>query len=94
MTHKSSDGATVPSLLPGVRVHRDQQRGRWVLLAPERVIELDEIAVTVLQRCDGHKTLDQIISELAEEYNAPAEEISGDVHELLSTLRDKRMLRW
>ena len=83
----------VPSLLPGVRLHHDRQRARWVLLAPERVVELDDIALTVLQRCDGDRTLERIASELAAEFDAPPQEIWRDVCELLQDLCDKRMLK-
>lgn len=88
-----ADTSATPALLPGVRLHQDRQRGQWVLLAPERVIELDEIAVTVLQRCDGTRTFGDIVAALAAEFDAPPEVIGPDVSELLRGLADKRLLR-
>ncbi|MCD7097422.1 pyrroloquinoline quinone biosynthesis peptide chaperone PqqD [Stenotrophomonas sp. MMGLT7] len=88
----STPGFTRPALLPGVRLHRDRHRGQWVLLAPERVIELDEVAYAVLSRCDGSRTLERIVDELAGEFDAPAAQIRPDVAELLQQLLDKRLL--
>ena len=42
-----------PHLPRGVRLKRDEARGRWTLLAPERIFEIDDTAATVLELCDG-----------------------------------------
>jgi pyrroloquinoline quinone biosynthesis protein D len=81
-----------PRLAPGVRLHRDTKRNVWVLLAPERVIELEGPASDILQRCDGARTVDQIIDELASVYTAERVEIAGDVIDMLAELVAKRML--
>lgn len=82
-----------PALRAGVRLQHDRARDQWVLLAPERVVELDEIAVAVAQRFDGVRTLAQIALELAAEFDADAAEIEADVIELVSTLQQKRLLK-
>jgi pyrroloquinoline quinone biosynthesis protein D len=81
-----------PKLAPGVRLHFDATRDGWVLLAPERVIEMDGPASEILQRCDGSHTIDQIIDELAVVYTADRAEIAGDVMDMLAELAAKRML--
>jgi len=81
-----------PRLAPGVRLHFDTRRDAWVLLAPERVIEAEGPAPDILRRCDGTRTLDQIIDELAALYTADRAEIEGDVKEMLADLVAKRML--
>jgi coenzyme PQQ biosynthesis protein PqqD len=81
-----------PRLAPGVRLHFDTRRDAWVLLAPERVIEAEGPAPEILRRCDGTRTLDQIIDELAALYTADRAEIEGDVKEMLADLAAKRML--
>ena len=81
-----------PRLAPGVRLHFDTRRDAWVLLAPERVIEAEGPAPDILRRCDGTRTLDQIIDELAALYTADRAEIEGDVKEMLADLAAKRML--
>lgn len=74
-------------------MQHDRARDQWVLLAPERVVELDEIAVAVAQRFDGVRTVAQIALELAAEFDADAAEIEADVIELVSTLQQKRLLK-
>ncbi|MCE4363996.1 pyrroloquinoline quinone biosynthesis peptide chaperone PqqD [Xanthomonas hortorum] len=82
-----------PALRAGVRLQHDRARDQWVLLAPERVVELDEIALVVAQRYDGVCSLAQIAQELAAEFDADAADIEVDVIELTNTLHQKRLLR-
>ncbi|WP_126967608.1 pyrroloquinoline quinone biosynthesis peptide chaperone PqqD [Xanthomonas arboricola] len=82
-----------PALRAGVRLQHDRARDQWVLLAPERVVELDEIALVVAQRYDGTRSLAQIAQELAGEFDADAADIEIDVIELTATLHQKRLLR-
>jgi coenzyme PQQ biosynthesis protein PqqD len=81
-----------PRLAPGVRLHFDQTRGMWVLLGPERVIETEGPASEILRRCDGTRTLAQIIDELAALYVADRTEIEADVKDMLAELVSKRMV--
>ncbi len=92
-----SDGASSqlpdrPRLAPGVRLHFDKTRDAWVLLAPERVLETEGPAREILRRCDGSRTVPQIIDELAAVYNADRADIAADVTDLLAELVGKRML--
>ena len=92
-----SDGASsqlpeCPRLAPGVRLHFDQTRDAWVLLAPERVLEMEGPASEILRRCDGSRTVPQLIDELATIYNADRTEIAADVTDMLADLVGKRML--
>lgn len=81
-----------PRLAPGVRLHFDRVRNAWVLLGPERVIETEGPASEILRRCDGTRTIAQIVDELAAVYNADRTEIAGDVTDILVELHAKRML--
>lgn len=80
-----SDGA-VPHIPRGVRLTEDRVRNRWVLLAPERILELDEIAQAILVRCDGVRDVASISGDLARTYNADTAEIMADVKEMLGDL--------
>jgi pyrroloquinoline quinone biosynthesis protein D len=73
-------------------LRHDKVRGRWVLLAPERVLVPDDIAVAVLQRLDGVRTLREVADALAADYAAPPELILNDVIALLQGLADKNFL--
>ena len=81
-----------PRLAPGVRLHFDTTRDAWVLLAPERVIETEGPASEILRRCDGTRTVAQIVDELAAVYTADRDVIADDVSDILAELVTKRML--
>ncbi len=81
-----------PRLAPGVRLHFDSTRGAWVLLGPERVIEAEGPAHEILKRCDGTRTVGEIVDELAALYTADRKEIAADVNDMLTELATKRML--
>lgn len=83
------EAASVPHLPRGVRLRFDEQRQRWSLLAPERVFVPDEIAVEILQRCDGVATVAAIAEALAAKFGAPREEVARDVTEMLQDLANK-----
>ena len=82
------DGESRPVLPRGVRLQFDQARTSWVLLAPERVFMLDDIAAEVLQLCDG-RTIGELVAALGEKFDAPGGEIHGDVIAMLKDLAAK-----
>lgn len=81
-----------PRLAPGTRLHFDARRGVWLLLAPECVIETEGPASEVLRRCDGSRTLDEIVDELAVQFAADRSVIAADVADMLAELRAKRLV--
>lgn len=81
-----------PKLPRGVRLKHDEVRGEWLLLAPERVIKANGVARAVLERCSGKLTLQEIIADLAKDFDAPEARIEVDVRALLLSLADKRLL--
>lgn len=83
---------TIPVIPRGVRLHDDRVRGIWVLLAPERAITLDPIGLAILREIDGARTLGTITGRLAAAYDAPEEQIAGDVAEYLTDLMRRRIL--
>ncbi len=81
-----------PVLPRFARMHFDKTRGRWVLLVPERVMVPDDIAVEIIQLCDGKRALATIIDDLATKYVADRAAIGADVIALLQDLADKGFL--
>jgi len=84
--------ASVPGLPIGVKLRFDKQRDQWVILAPERLFVLDDVALEIVKRCDGKASVADIVNELAEAYAAPRDVILKDVGVLLQDLADKRIL--
>ncbi|MGH6836484.1 MAG: pyrroloquinoline quinone biosynthesis peptide chaperone PqqD [Methylocella sp.] len=92
MRESHSDIAGKPRLARGVRLKYDETRGEWLLLAPERVIKTDAIAVEILKRCDGTATFAAIVDDLAAQFSAGRARIETDVRALLEELAAKRMV--
>ena len=75
-----------PILPRHTKLKFDETRQRWVILAP------DEIAVEVLQLCDGVRSVGQMIDQLAAKYTAERDAIATDVIAMLQDLADKAFL--
>jgi pyrroloquinoline quinone biosynthesis protein D len=84
--------ASRPVLPRHAKLKFDQTRQRWVILAPERVLAPDEIAVEILQLCDGARSVEQMIDQLAAKYAAERAAIGADVIAMLQDLADKGFL--
>jgi pyrroloquinoline quinone biosynthesis protein D len=82
----------VPALPRGVKLRFDQARKAWVLLAPERVLMPDPIAVEILKRCDGKRSVALVIDDLASTFAADRAQIETDVMAFLQDLADKGMV--
>ena len=82
-----------PSLAKGIRLKIDSNTGKKVLLQPEGIVELNETAHEILSRCDG-RTLCEIISELAEEYEADSNALAADVRDTLSDLQRRKLIEF
>ena len=82
-----------PSLSKGVRLETDSITHKSVLLYPEGIVELNETAHEILSRCDG-RTLSEIISELAEEYEADSSALPADVRDTLSDLQRRKLIEF
>lgn len=82
----------VPYLPRGVRLENDRVRNIRVLQAPERAMQLDQIGDAILGELDGARSLAQITRDLAARYDAPVEQIEGDVRDFLTGLIERRMV--
>ena len=52
----------------------------------------DDIAVVVLQRLDGQRSVSDIAETLSQEYDAPLEVVTDDIVVMLQDLTDKGVL--
>ena len=92
MAHSALSPAAIPLIPRGVRLHHDRVRDAWVLLAPERTLQLDPIGLAILREIDGKASLSKITETLAAKYNAPPEQISGDIGGFITGLMMRRIL--
>lgn len=82
-----------PRLARGVRLQIDGTAGRGVLLFPEGILELNETAQEILTRCDG-RTLGEIVSVLAEDYDVERATLAADVRETLADLHRRKLVEF
>ena len=76
-----------------VRLHFDQVRDRWVLLAPERVLFPCATSVTILERLGARPAVGELVDRRSrDEFEAPRETISVDVRQMLQGLADQGFL--
>ena len=91
-TRKIVSKLTRPRLKSFVVMRRDELRGHWVVLSPERILTLDEVARSILKLADGARSVDDIVTNLAKAFQAPRDVIAGDVIEFLQELSDQLLL--
>lgn len=81
---------STPKLPEGVRLRFDKVRDRHVLLYPEGAIALNPTAVSVLELCDGKRTVDEIAAELSAKYNGA--DIRSDVENLVEAIAARGLI--
>ena len=91
MTERTIVSSEIVLKLPRhAKLRFDKARDKWIILAPERVFELDEIAYEVISRCDGERTMTDVVNELCLKFDQVEREvIMNDVVGMLQNLADK-----
>jgi coenzyme PQQ biosynthesis protein PqqD len=85
----------IPKLHKKARLRFDRHSGKHMLIYPERGLELNESATAIAKKCDGTRSIAQIIDELSAEFGDSSETreaIHADVTTFLRDLRDKGLL--
>ena len=84
------DGNARPALIAGMRLQYEPAQSAHVLLYPEGMVKLNGTAAAILTRCDGARTLDDIVADLERTYGASG--LKGDVQSFVNFALDKRWL--
>jgi len=53
-----------PAIAPMFRLQFEPVQDAWVLLYPEGMVRLNGPASEILRRCDGRRSVDEIVAEL------------------------------
>ena len=69
----------VPSVAKPFRFQWEEAQTCFVLLYPEGMVKLNTAAGEILKRCDGERTVGEIIGELEEQFSVP--DLANDVLE-------------
>jgi pyrroloquinoline quinone biosynthesis protein D len=81
-----------PRLALGCRLN-DKTRQPRMLLMPERALRLSGPSLEIIERCDGKRTVQQIITELQSIYSkADPAKVEQDILGYLALLHDQRAL--
>lgn len=84
----------VPHLANGVRLRHDAVRDCSILLGPEKLVSLDDVAAAIVGRLDGVQSFGEIVRDLSATFDASADTIRTDVAALLLQLRAGGLVRW
>ncbi len=83
-----------PRLAPKVRLRHDQKTNRYLLLYPEKGMQLNPTAADIVQLCTGEHTVAEIISRLVEKYSSqPREVIEREALSFLEALSERALVR-
>jgi coenzyme PQQ biosynthesis protein PqqD len=88
------DASFVPRLAKKARLKLDRHANRYMIIYPERGLELNDAAAAIAKKCDGARSVALIADELAAEHEgATRDAIEQDVIAFVSMLRDKGLLQ-
>jgi coenzyme PQQ biosynthesis protein PqqD len=83
-----------PRLATKARLRFDRQSQRYLLLYPERGLELNPTAADIVRLCTGEHTVDAIVAELAGKYTSqPREAVEREVRAFLGSLADRGLIQ-
>jgi coenzyme PQQ biosynthesis protein PqqD len=82
-----------PTLAAKARLRKDVRSGRYLLLYPERGMDLNATGVEVVRLCDGQTTVSEIVETLARRYaSTPSDVVESEVLSFLGALQDRALL--
>ena len=80
----------IPKLPRHAKLRFDEARKKWIINAPERVFELDEIASEVMQLIDGKSSIIDIVDKLVKKFEGASKDVvKKDVLLMLQPLAEK-----
>ena len=80
----------IPKLPRHAKLRFDEARKKWIINAPERVFELDEIASEVMQLIDGKSSIIDIVDKLVKKFEGASKDVvKKDVMFMLQPLAEK-----
>ena len=86
------DGAIRPRIGAGFRLQWEPAQDCHVLLYPEGMVKLNQSAGEILKRCDGQRSLDDVVRDLETAFNAQG--LTKDVHAFVEIAAQQRWLQW
>jgi pyrroloquinoline quinone biosynthesis protein D len=79
-----------PAIAKGFRLQWEPAQNAHVLLYPEGMVKLNGSAGEILRRCDGARTLREIVADLEATFNATG--LAPDVQDFVAYAREQGWL--
>ncbi|HUN92404.1 MAG TPA: pyrroloquinoline quinone biosynthesis peptide chaperone PqqD [Burkholderiaceae bacterium] len=73
------------------RLQWEEAQQAWVLLYPEGMVKLNASAAEIITRCDGVRTVPQIVASLEQAFGASG--LEADVRAFLAMARERGWIR-
>ena len=74
-----------PSIRSGIRLQWEEVQNSYVLLYPEGMVKLNTSAAEILKRCDGARSVDEIVADLELAFKRTG--LQGEVEHFLQLAR-------
>jgi pyrroloquinoline quinone biosynthesis protein D len=84
--------STVPRIGAGFRLQFEPVQDCHVLLYPEGMVKLNAPAAEILQRCNGTRTVAEVVAELEGAFSTTG--LQGDVLSFIAMAGQQRWLAW
>jgi pyrroloquinoline quinone biosynthesis protein D len=84
------DNQTRLAIAKGFRLQWEPAQNAHVLLYPEGMVKLNGSAGEILRRCDGARTLKEIVADLEQTFNQ--KDLAPDVHDFVAFAREQGWL--
>lgn len=78
-----------PVLNPMYLFRWEETQQAYVLLYPEGVVKLNDSAGEILKRCDGGRTVAQLVQEMKQVFDADAADVENGVQQFLEVSHAK-----
>ena len=79
---------TQPKLSRRFRLQYEEAQSRWVLLYPEGMVKLNQSAGEILRRCDGARSVTEVVADLEQAFATTG--LEADVLAFLELARKQR----
>jgi len=76
----------------GFRLQWEEAQGCHVILYPEGMVKLNLAAGEILSRCDGERTVEEIVAELSDKF-PDADNLRNDVLTFLGTAHENQWIQ-
>ena len=84
-----------PRLAAKARIRFDRKTERYLLLYPERGLELNPTAADIVRLCTGEHTVGEIVERLSDKYpTQPRAAIEREMLDFLAVLAERGLVRY